>query len=85
MRIKELAASAKEHLAIEEIQLAIGEFSIAATGYSIVAAEFVTGRIDFKSWMINGVMAQAAGNTGLMHWGKARDKIATKRGQAYEE
>jgi hypothetical protein len=69
----ELAKTAKEHLTLEEVQLAIGEFSVAATGFGTLAAEFVTGRMDFKSWMASGLIGQAAYKAGETHWQKARE------------
>lgn len=82
MKIREATIVAKEHLSIEEFQLAIGEFSVAATGFGILAAEFVTGRIDFKSWVASGVIGQAAARSGHTHWQKAREILVHQEPEA---
>jgi hypothetical protein len=70
--LKEIARNTKEHLSYEEAQLAIGEFSISAAGVSLA---FVGLRYSsFVDFMVGGVMAQAAFESGTTHIRQLRDK-----------
>jgi hypothetical protein len=75
INIRESAGVAKEHLSLEEIQLEIGDFCVSATGFTLLGADLVTGKLDFKLWMVAGVIGQAAGKSGLVHWRQGREKL----------